>query len=110
MAGASEEIFDLSAEARYFIETTATAAAEAAAEGAAWAAAGAAWYAAGVAAEAAWAAARAAAWAAQADRLREVVPLAVVRWLVDCYANRAEEATCGTPTTYVLREGPEVRG
>ena len=30
MAGAREEIFDLSAEARYFIETTATAAAEAA--------------------------------------------------------------------------------
>lgn len=34
MAGAREEIFDLSAEARYFIETTATAAAEAAAEAA----------------------------------------------------------------------------
>lgn len=30
MAGAREEIFDLSAEARYFIESTATAAAEAA--------------------------------------------------------------------------------
>ena len=66
-------------------------AAEDAAEAAAWAA----WYAARDAARAARAAARDAAWAAQADRLREVVPLAVVRWLVDCYANRAEEATCG---------------
>ena len=69
-----------------------------------------AWYAAEVAAEAAWAAARAAAWAAQADRLREVVPIAVVQRLVDCYANRAKGATRGTLTTYVLREGPEVRG
>ena len=89
-------------------EAAAEVAAEAAAEVAAWAAARDAWYAAEVAAEAAGAAAGAAAWAAQADRLREVVPIAVVQRLVDCYANRAKGATRGTPTTYVLREGPEV--
>jgi len=96
---ATDEELAAACEAAWAAEDAAEAAAWAAASAAASAAArdarataraaarAAAWY--------AWDATRDATWAAQADRLREVVPLAVVRWLVDCYANRAEEATCG---------------
>jgi len=83
---------------------SAEAAAEAAARAAASAAAGAAIRASAEAAAraAASAAAEAAAWDAQADRLREVVPLSVVQRLVDCYAAGKDG------NRYVLLEGQEV--